>query len=105
MAELKVDPGDATGQMVQEAWVEVLAEISEDGEARKTAEAYGADPDALATARDDVSIKDEQGDFGLSLVILIGAPVATEALKGLWNDLVRPRIRDKFNRDAGPPRD
>jgi hypothetical protein len=105
MTTIRVEPGDATGQMVHDAWAEVLAEIGEDGEARKTAEAYGADPNALATARDDVSVEPEEGDFGLSLVILIGAPFATDVLKGLWTDLVRPRIRDKFGKDAGATRD
>jgi hypothetical protein len=103
MTTLRVEPGDATNEMVRDAWTEVLEEIGRSGDARKTVDAYGGDPDSLAAAK--IKVEEVEGDFGLTLAISIGAPVAAHVLKGLWDDLVRPRIRSRWGKDAGEASD
>ena len=78
---LYVDPGDATSDEVREAWVDVLEQISRDDQARKVVEAHDADPDALAGQ--SVTVDEFEGDFGLTLAIGIGVPIAVHILKGL----------------------
>jgi len=100
---LNVNPGNATSEMVRDAWMDILERVGHDADARKTVEAYGADPDTVARA--EVDVEEVEGDFGLTLAISIGAPLAAHVLAGLWDDLVRPRIRDRFGKDAGEARE
>jgi hypothetical protein len=98
---LEVRQGDATAGAIRDAWVEILAEIATpDSQARSAVVAQGTDPAALAAAPVDVEQRD--GSIGLTLLIEIGAPVAAYILQTLWEDFVRPRLRERFGHDAGP---
>jgi hypothetical protein len=99
--KMVVRPGDATASMVKEAWDEILGEVGKlDGDSRSTVESYEVDPDTLARA--SVDVKQDEGDFGITFLVIVGAPVAVHVLNSLWDDLVRPRLRSKFGVDGGP---
>lgn len=86
---------------IGEAWAEILAEVaSPQSEAHAAVLAHGVDPAALAVA--PLHIQERDGSIGLTLLIEVGSPVAVYVLKTLWDDFVRPRLRDRFGRDAGP---
>ncbi len=98
---LRVQPGDASARMVEEAWTEILLEMAELGsDARDTLERYKIDPEALAGA--SVQVKQQEGDFGITFLVIVGAPVTVHVLSSLWDDLVRPRLRKRFGVDGGP---
>ncbi len=98
--EIEFHPGEATGDMVRQAWIEVLGDLSTPGsEARVEAERLDVDVTALASASVEVDERDH--DFGVTILVTIAAPVAVHALKTLWDDIVRPRIRSRFGVDAG----
>ena len=61
------------------------------------------DPDDLANA--SVEATPYEGDGGVTILITIGTTVATHILMGLWDDHVRPRLRKKYERDAGAARE
>jgi hypothetical protein len=94
MAELRVERADATEQLVREAWAEVLADIGREGsDARAFVSAAKVDADRLSAA--ELTVQEESGDFGATILVTIVAPVAVHILTSLWDDHVRPRLRDK----------
>lgn len=98
--EIEFHPGEATGDIVRQAWMEVLAELSTPGsEARVEAERLDVDVTALTSA--SVEVHERDNDFGATILVSIAAPIALHALKTLWDDIVRPRIRSRFGVDAG----
>jgi hypothetical protein len=100
-ATLEIRQGDVSAGAIREAWAEILAEVaSPESEAHAAVVAQGADSAALAVA--PLNIEEREGSIGLTLLIEVGAPVAVYVLKTLWEDFVRPRLRDKLRRDAGP---
>lgn len=101
MPTLKVHRGDVSQAEVQTAWEAVLEEAAlPESAARDVLEAHELDADSVAT--DSVEVKDADHDVGVSLLIVVGGPVAVHVLKSLWDDVVRPRLRRDTGRDAGP---
>jgi hypothetical protein len=97
-------PGNATADMLQHVWTEVLAEITEPGsEARAEVQRLGGDP----ISGDDLSVivEERSNDFGATFVVTIVAPLALHVLKGLFDDIVRPRIRQRYGVDVGDVRE
>lgn len=100
-ATLEIRPGDATPSAIREVWAEVLAEAAlPDSPAHAVVVAHGADPVAVAEASVDVEERD--GSIGLTLLVEVVAPITVYVLQTLWDDFVRPRLRDRFGYDAGP---
>lgn len=100
-SQIKVGMGGADPGVVTQAWTEVLDEVGQEGsEARATVERYEIGPDRFDGA--SVVVTQQEGDFGISLLIAVGVPVAIHVLESMWDDLVRPRLRDKFEVDGGP---
>jgi hypothetical protein len=100
-SQLEVGAGSATADMVAQAWTEILSEVSDEGtDARLNVEHYGISPDVLASA--SVEVAQQERDFGITLLVIIGAPVTVHILNSLWDDMVRPRLRKKFKVDGGP---
>jgi hypothetical protein len=99
-ATLEIRPGDAPASDVRDVWAEVLAEAaSPDSPAHAAVAVRGADPSALAGAPVDVAQRD--GSIGLTLLVEVVAPVTAFVLQTLWDDFVRPRLRDRFGYDPG----
>jgi hypothetical protein len=97
---LEIRPGDATADMVEAAWTEILREVGEEGsDARSTVERYGINPGTLSQA--SLSVSQQEGDFGITFLVIVGAPVAVHVLTSLWDDVVRPRLRAKYGVDGG----
>lgn len=100
-SQLEVEAGGATADMAAQAWSEILNEVGHKGsDARLAVESYGIDPDGLAGA--SVEVTQQEGDFGISLLVAVGVPVTIHILESLWDDLVRPRLRKRFKVDGGP---
>lgn len=101
-SSIVVEPGDASVRTVELAWSEVLLEMATpESAAQAAAHGLGIDPVPLAEAKIEVSQR--EGDSGVSFLVLLGAPIAKHVLVSLWDDLVRPRLRAKFDVDGGPP--
>jgi hypothetical protein len=99
-----VEAGDVGADDIRAAWAEILAEAARpDSSPRGLVEAHEADADELDGASVEVTPLD--GDGGLTLVVAIGAPLATHVLISLWDDYVRPRIRKNTGEDAGDAKD
>jgi hypothetical protein len=96
---IEVLPGNATCGEVHDACAAVVREVQQPGTSAHEFVAgcgVGADAQAQLTVRvDEVS-----RDFGATLLISIGGPVAVHVLKSLFDDFVRPRLRDD-GKDVG----
>jgi len=98
-AEIEFAAGDVTTDMVRGAWKEIIEELGAPGsEANAEVMRLGVDPHSISF--DDVTVKEKSNDVGLTILVSIASPVVAHILKGLWDDLVRPRIRRKFGVDV-----
>jgi hypothetical protein len=86
----------------RDAWQEVLEELGTPGtEASIEAQRLGIGPDDLPV--DAVTVEERDHDTGLTIAITFAiaiAPTLQHILNGLWDDLVRPRIRRKYGVDV-----
>lgn len=100
---LMVERGGVTVAEIEAEWEAVLREAASATAVRDAVSKRDGDPDALANA--SVEARPYEGDGGVTILITIGTTVATHILMGLWDDHVRPRLRKKYERDAGAARE
>jgi hypothetical protein len=96
---LEVRPGDVSVSEIEDAWKDVIARANDDEDLQSLLVEHGLRPDALSDA--SVKTAEVDGDGGLTIAIAIASPVAVHVLQSLWDDYVRPRLRESTRRDAG----
>lgn len=104
MTELWYGRGTRTADEIQREIHKFWAELETNDELRKELVDAGIDPDAVAAPdRQDaiqVSVRGAGIDPGAVSLIVAFVPAASEVLISLWNQVLLPRIRNRYGRDA-----
>lgn len=99
-AELEFRVGDVTTDMVEIVWKEAREELMTPGSPIHRELGDGG-PDVRQLSLEEIVVEERNHCFGTTILVTVTGVIVEETLKFLWEHVLRPRLKRRFDGDAG----